>query len=237
MELRPVPNEEWQEQYNKLMQDGYLSKKYNRERRIADHKKYMNNCTPEIKRCTGKLIFEIGPAMGEFLELCRDYGHNVFGIDAVIDDNEMGDAYAQMSKLMTDRQQLDVIYTGFDRYLKMDIEYRQGILQNYSVFYINMRGCIEQCFKKYMLGPPHKETKDCSKLAWHITPELWEMFEIMFKEFSRILEDGGYIYCWANGSKNNPEYDNLMLETLKKFPEFQLYKKVGKLQHKIRKVL
>jgi len=237
MKLNPIPNEEWEKKYKLLMLDPYLAKKYNREKRLKDHRKYMNNCTPEIMRCTGKSILEIGPGMGEYLELCRDYGHNAFGIDAVITDNEMGSEYAQMSKLMTERQGLNVLYTGFDRYLKMNIEYRQGVIPNMSVFYINMRGCIEQCFKEYMTGPPHKETKDCSKLSWHITPELWEMFELMFAEFDRILVDGGYVYCWANGSANNPEYDNLWLVTLKKFPQFQLFKKVGKLQHKIRKVL
>ena len=175
--------------------------------------------------------------MGEFLELCREYGYNVFGIDAVVTDNEMGDEYAQMSKLMTERQEIDVLYTGFDRYLLMDIEYRQGIITNGSIFYISIRGAIEQVFKEYMDGPPHRETKDCSKLKWRICPELWEMWDLMLTEFSRILEDGGYLYCWANGSKNNPDYDNLWLETLKKHPELQLYKKTGKLQHKLRKVL
>lgn len=237
MKLYPVPNEEWQKKYNLLMLDPYLSKKYNRERRISDHKKYMNNCTPEIKHCTGKNVLEVGPGMGEWLELCRDYGHNVMGIDAVIDDNEMGNEYAQMSKLMTDRQELNVLYTGFDRFLLMDIEYRQGIIPNMSIFYINMRGCVEQCFKDCMTGPPHKQTKDCSQLAWKVTQETWDMFDLMFFEFDRILEDGGYIYIWANGSANNPVYDNFILETLKKFPQFQLYKKTGKLQHKIRKVL
>lgn len=237
MKLYPVPNEDWQKKYNLLMLDSYLSKKYNRERRISDHKKYINNCTPEIKRCTGKNVFEIGCAMGEWLELCRDYGHNVIGIDAVVTDNEMGNEYAQMSKLMTERQELNVLYTGFDRFLLMDIEYRQGIITDGSIFYISIRGAIEQIFKEYMHGPPHRQTKDCSQLKWDITPKLWEVFELMFKEFDRILEDGGYIYIWANGSKNNPEYDNLILETLKKFPQFQLYKKEGKLRHKIRKVL
>jgi len=236
MELKPIPNPEWQKKYNLLMLDPYLNRKYNREKRIKDHRKYMGNCTPELKNCTGKNVLEIGPAMGEWLEICREFGHNVFGIDAVVTDNEMGDEYAQMSKLMTERQEIDVLYTGFDRYLLMDLEYRQGIIPNGSIFYINLRGCIEQVFKDYMTGPPHKQTKDCSQLAWKDTPETWEMFERMFTEFDRMLEDGGYIYIWANGSKNNPTYDNYILETLKKFPQLQLFKKVGKVQHKIRKM-
>lgn len=237
MKLNPVPNPEWQAQYDKLMQDPYLAKKYNRERRISDHKKYINNCTPEIKRCTGKNVLEIGPAMGEWLELCREYGHNVFGIDAVVTDNEMGNEYAQMSKLMTERQGIQVLYIGFDQYLQMDLEYRQGVIPNFTVFYINLRGCIEQVFKQHMTGPPHKQTKDCSQLAWNETRETWDAFYSMFEEFDRILEDGGYIYSWANGSKNNPVYDNYMLETIKKFPNLHLFKKVGKLQHKIRRMM
>ena len=88
-----------------------------------------------------------------------------------------------------------------------------------------------------MTGTPHRLTKKASGLAWKIEQHTWDMFYKMFEEFNRILEDGGYIYIWANGSKNNPEYDNLILETLKKFPELQLFKKIGKTRHKIRKVL
>jgi hypothetical protein len=99
-----------------------------------------------------------------------------------------------------------------------------------------MQGSIEQCFKDYMEGPPHKITKDASQLRWKVEKRTWDIFYKMFAEFDRILEDGGYLVIWANGSKNNTAYDNFILETAKKFPAFKLFKKSGKRFHKFRKL-
>jgi len=239
LELKEIPYNGWEEKYKELMKDKYLSCKYNRERRLKDHVKYINECTPEIKHCTGKTVLEIGCGMGEWLELCREYGHKGMGIEAELADCEMGNEYAKMIKLMAERQELDIKFVDFEKCLSSrDYADATGAeMKDSSVFYINMRGCIEQCFKRHMIGPPHKETKDCSKLAWAITPALWDLFYKMFEEFNRILEDGGYLYIWANGSKNDPEYDNLILQTLKKFPTLHLFQKKGKLRHKICKRL
>ena len=227
--LYPGPGIQWQQKYDKLMKDRYLSKKYNRTRRIQDKKEIIHKVTPEITHRTGKKILDIGPGPGEFLEWCRQYGHTVKGIDAKITDCEMGNEYIQLSKLMTERQQLDVEYCGF-----MDFLAREHTAGEY--FYIVMQGSIEQCFKEHLKGPPHRETKKSSGLKWMMTPELEADFTRMFEVFDTLLEDGGYIFIWANGSKNNPDYDDLVLRTLEKFPDLQLFKKAGKLQHKIRKM-
>lgn len=228
MKLYEYPRVGWQEEFAKLMQDPYLSKKYNRERRIKDNRKYMGAKTPELKHAKNKRVLDIGPGPGEWLEICREFGHQVWGVDAPLSDCEMGDEYIRLSKLMTERQKLSVDYCGLQAWLKKQIG--KG-----KFFYINCRGAIEQCFKDHQAGVPHKVTKNCSGLKWVITQELWDKFEKMFKKFSYILEDGGYIVIHANGSKNNPDYDNLVLETLKKFPELHLMKKEGKLFHKIQK--
>ena len=95
-----------------------------------------------------------------------------------------------------------------------------------------MRGCIEQCFKDHMTGTPHRKTKKASGLRWNTDQATWDMFYTMFEEFNRILVDGGYLVIHANGSKNNAEYDNFILETAKKFPAFKLFKKIKKTFHK-----
>lgn len=231
--LNPVPSAEWQAKYDELMKDPYLSKKYNRNKRIKDHKEYIKKCTPEITRCIGRTVLEIGPGMGEWLELCSMYGHDGIGIESELNESEMGNEYSQMIKLMAERQNLNINFVGFVNYLYSEDKF----IEPGSIFYINIRGSIEQCFKDYMTGIPHKITKNAHGLKWNITTELWDLWDKMVAEFDRILEVGGFIYCWANGSQNNPEYDNLWLETLKKYPKLKLFKKEGKLQHKIRKVL
>jgi len=231
LELKPIPSNTWQAQYNVLMQDKYLSKKYNRKRRIKDKRKFMGEMTPELKHCTDKIVLDIGPGMGEYLEICREFGHKVYGIDAEIDDCEMGNEYIKMSKLMIDRQKIAVKYIGFDRYLDGAPAYH---FLDGSVFYIVMQGSIEQCFKDYMTGPPHRKTKKASGLKWKTDKPTWDIFYKMFEEFDRILVDGGYIVIWANGSKNNVEYDDMILRTAKKFPAFKLFKKIKKTFHKFR---
>jgi len=228
MQLHEYPREGWRKDFDGLMKDPYLSKKYNRERRIKDHRKYMGAFTPELKHVKGKKILDIGCAMGEYLEICREFGHEIQGVDAPLEDCEMGNEYIRLSKLMTERQHIPVDYCGLQAWLNK--AHAAG-----EYFYINMRGCIEQCFYEHQSGTPHRVTHNAGGLKWIITKELQDKFELMFKMFSHILEDGGRIAIWANGSKNNPEYDNLILETLKKFPELHLVKKIGKLQHKIQK--
>ena len=239
MELKKIPYQSWQAKYDSLMRDPYLSKKYNRTKRIKDKRKYMTTMTPEIKVARGqdKLILDVGPGPGEWLEICREFGHRVIGIDAVLSDCEMGNEYILLSKLMTERQKIEAYYIGFDRYLQMNIEYKKNMLANESVFYINFQGSIEQCFKDYMSGTPHRVTKNAAGLTWVVDKNLKDIFHKMFAEFDRILEDGGYIFIWANGSANNAAYNKLIHETLDKFPYLELYANPNKRIHKIRKVL
>ena len=240
LELKPVPYEGWQKKYNALMQDKYLSKKYNRNKRIKEKRAYMGKITPELKHCKGKLVLDIGCGMGEYLEIVRDLGHRGIGIDAKLNDCEMGNEYIKMAQLMRDRQDLPIFYMGFDNWLQSaDRDQRTDfpIIMPNSVYYINSQGSIEQCLKDYMEGPPHLLTKDASQLKWKIEERTWDIFYKMFQEFDRILEDGGYVVIWGNGAKNVESYDNLILETAKKFPAFKLFKKDGKRFHKFKKVV
>lgn len=230
MKLKPVPNKTWQQKYDKLMTDPYLSKKYLRERRLKDKQKYINELCPEVKRLKDKLIIDIGPGPGEFLELCREYGHKVLGIDAKLKDSEMGDEYIQMSKLMTTRQKIDVMYCGLVDF----IETKSAEIKDDSVLLINSQGSIEQSFAQYMEGPRHRETKNASLLSWVITEELTALFDKMFVEFARMLNISGSVLIWANGAKNSPQYDNMILNSAAKCGLKLVYKK-GKTLHKFRK--
>ena len=235
-EKYPSPGEWWDKEYAEVMKDSFLKKKYNRERRIADKKKYIDENCAEIKAVKGKVVLDIGPGPGEFLEWCRYYGHRVIGIDSKLDGGEMGDHYVRLSKLMCDRQKLGVVYCGFEDYLNGQTTTPAQIIQNGSVFWINLQGSLEQCLRDYLDGPPHRQHHQASKLSWRVDdPATWDIFMRMFTEFARILEPGGWILIHGNGSANNSVYDNYILETLKKIPELKLMKKKQKTWHKIRK--
>lgn len=229
MELYPIPRANWQQEYDKLMQDNYLKHKYNRNRRIKDLRKFMGSCTPELKHCTKKRVFEIGPAFSEYLEICREKGHYVSGVDAPIEDCDMGDEYIRLSRLMTERQKIKVAYIGLQAWVDKE-EHAEN-----EFFYIVSRGAINQCYKEHLLGPSHKITKKSNLQSWDMSEALWKKFEKLFYVINHVLEDGGYFYCWANGSANDPMYDHLVLRTLEKYPSLHLMKKIGKLQHKMQK--
>ncbi len=228
MELKKVPNVAWQKKYDKLMTDKYLAAKYNRKRRIKEKRKYITEFCPEIKRVKGKWILDIGPGPGEFLEICREFGHNVFGIDAPINNSEMGDAYIQLSQLMAQRQKVEVHYKGLEWFL--DLKHTS----DKKMFLINSQGSIEQALAKYMSGPRHRKTKDSSQLSWIIDDKLKKIFNKMFSEFHRILEPGGFVLIYGNGAKNVEAYDKLVTETAKRHG-FKLYLKKSHRCHKWRK--
>jgi len=231
-EKRPAPSPEWEKEYHELMKDPYLKKKYNRERRIADKKKYIDTDTAEVKAATGKRVLDIGPGPGEWLEWCRAYGHIPYGIDAVVEIGEMGYEYTRLSQMMAERQELDILYNG----LMVNIADGFSMFEDKSIYFINSQGALAQCFADHMIGPPHRETKDSGQLSWDINEVLIGLFKMMFDGFNRILEPGGYIFIWINGSKNDHEYDRLLRGTLDKIPSLRLIKKKGNRWHKIQKV-
>lgn len=249
-EKYPSPGPEWEAEFKEVMKDSFLKKKYNREQRIAAKKKYIDENCAEIKAVKGKTVLDIGPGPGEFLEWCRHYGHKVMGIDGKETGSEMGDHYLKLSILMTKRQKINVAYCGFEEYLKekecgipcVTVEskgYAEFVnIPSESAFWINLQGSLEQCLRDYLDGSPHRQHHTASRLLWKVDdPATWDVFYKMFTEFARILEPGGYVLIWGNGSANNPIYDNYVLETLKKIPALKLLKKKGKTFHKIRKVV
>ena len=229
--LNPVPSPEWQAEYDQLMKDPYLKKKYNREKRVAGKKEYIDNNTAEIKAVTAKNILDIGPGPGEWLEWCKYYGHYAYGIDAVVETGEMGYEYTRLSQMMTDRQKLNIKYDGLINHIIGGFDF-----ENNSVYFINSQGSIEQAFAKYMDGPPHRETKKSGGLKWRTEDvDFKDMFIRMFEGFERILEPGGYIFIWGNGSKNDHEYDKLIKDTLKQIPNLKLIKQKSNRWHKFQK--
>src|SRR5690606_26418783 len=77
VQLNPPPSAEWQYAAATLLDDPWLARKVDRERRLKEHRAYMERYCAELD---GKgLVIDIGPGPGEFLELCRAKGHDILG--------------------------------------------------------------------------------------------------------------------------------------------------------------
>ncbi len=231
--LNPIPSKTWEDEYNILLKDKYLSQKYNRERRLKDKEEYISKFLPEISKNGFGNILDLGTGMGEFLEILRLYGYNVSGIDAKLNDCEMGDEYIRLSKLMTERQNLNVKYIGFENIL---LTGQLPYPSNYFTV-INSQGSIEQIFKNHLKGISHKVHKDSKLLEWVIDEKTIKSFKLFFSECHRILNKNGIILIYANGSKDDKKYHKLILDTCSNVLGLKLIYTKSYRIHKFRKIV
>jgi len=197
-----VPGNDWQGRYDDLMLDPYIRKKCNRERRLKEKFKYIDRFLPEVIKKPG-LVLDIGPGPGEFLEICRYYGNDVIGVDAKMDDCDMGVNYIQYSNLMAIRQNLDIAYTG------NPIEFMKSCA---PFDFINAQGSIIMMFIDCVEGGEKlKEHKDTRLVKWKETPDTKLTFRLFLESCMRSLYGGGQVLLYANGCGNTPWYNDAML--------------------------
>ena len=234
LKLFKIENTADHQQLCRLLDDDYIAQKCNRERRIPEQLLYIETFARELLEdvSTDSWIVDIGPGPGEFLEVCRFLGYRTKGYDASLEDCEMGDKYVLFSSLMANRQKLDIEYIGFENLIS------SLPFEDSSVTLINSRGSIEQVFKKYLKGVPHRVHKQSSYLCWQINEELKNTFFIFLKEIERILKPGGIFLIFGNGAMNSPEYDKMLQKLILDTPGLILEKEFSyeNRLHKIRKV-
>ena len=229
----PVDDPEWEEKFNSLMKDEYLSRKYNREKRIKDHIDYLNNLCPELFQNgphRSLNVVDIGPGPGELMEIARALGYNSIGFDAKLDDCEMGVPYIKLSKLLVDRQKLDVRYCGFENVLS------ELPVENNSTILINSRGSIEQVFKKHLTGVPHKQHHNARQLTWSLSTGMINDFTCLFTEAARILVSGGFFIIHGNGATNIDDYHKMILRIVDDIEELVCDASDNQTLHRIRKI-
>lgn len=232
LQLLPIPSPEWQKKFTDLMQDEYLSRKYNRDRRIRDHYQYLRDLCPTIfdaqDACNLKVV-DIGPGPGELLEIARDLGYKAVGYDAKLEDCEMGVPYIALSAMMAERQQLNIEYCGFETILpNLPIE-------DASTFLINSRGSIEQVFKGHLLGVPHREHHDARRMTWSMSAEMLGDFKNLFSEAARILVPGGYFLIHGNGATNIDDYHRMIVQIVEQNPVLVCDGTDNQTLHRVRK--
>ena len=222
--LYQSPGDFWEKEFKRVMEDSFIQKKYNRERRINDKVEYIDKFIPEIKEKHG-IVLDIGPGPGEFLEVCRHYGNEVEGIDASIGNSLMGNPYLTLSKLMTLRQHLKIAYSDFLVKLSSGFDYKDN-----SLICINSQGSIEQAFNIFMKGtnPPHE-------WSWVEGAPVQRGFYNLMDEASRVLMPGGIVFIYANGSGNDAYYDDMIKRSVKQAKGLEIAHTDNKHIHKIKK--
>jgi hypothetical protein len=227
IDLLPIERPGWEADYNRLMMIPYVKSKCDRKRRLREKRIHIADLCHHLQSQEPGLVIDIGPGPGEFLEVCRSMGHKVIAVDAPTGEGGMGDDYVELSALMLERQQIQTWRTGLmgfcrtywgedDAILKtpggvVSMPNVRDQLQG-SAVHINLQGSVEQCFAKFMAGPPHHIHKDCKQLFWDISVALIAEWRHMFYTFSDLLRPDGHILIYANGAKNTGEYETSIAE-------------------------
>lgn len=225
---------QWEARRDLLVRgDDWLQRKTDRLRRLGEISEYVKTNCPEIMKTPKGLVVDIGPGPGEFLEIARHYGHEVFGVDAETGTGGMGNKYLDLSRLMTERQRVNVEYCGFEFWLTNifthgTYEWRELAS---SCVLINSRGSIEQSMSAHMEGIPHHVHHDCKQLAWKDSGETRDAFGGMFAKFKRLVKPGGHVLIHANGSANDKFYDEVVCESAER-NAFKLVGGAGLTLHK-----
>lgn len=181
-----------------LMADPWLHEKLRRDRRLREHGDYLERLVPWIADVEPGLVIDIGPGGGELLEICRELGHEVIGIDAVSGSGGMGAAYLEASQLLTKARGLQVNYCGIWCHAKTGVVFGKK-----GAVLINSRGSLEQVFSDYMDGPPHDEHHKASQMTWRLGDKMTVTAMRRLMDWAAFqLRPGGVFLCHLNGSTN-----------------------------------
>jgi len=210
------PGPAWEDEAVRLLEDRFVRTKCNRERRLREKFDYIEQYCREIKKFKGRVL-DLGPGPGEFLELCRHYGHSVLGIDAGFKDyGGMGMNYLEYSKLMTDRQKIPVFYTGLDNLLEQGaLPFRDG-----SFDFINSQGSITCIFNRFIRTNAFKAeltlSEQVESFSWEENSQLRDILRHFILEMYRLLSSGRHLLIFESrtiGDQNAAKYDAIMSKT------------------------
>lgn len=210
-DLKPATRE-WRDAYFALLnQEPWLRNKLDRPRRLRELNKYMDRTAPELLAASqfGRfgLVVDVGPGPGDYLEIAREHGWEVLGVESSHGAGGMGDQYLAACRMMLDRQEVPCIFDGLMGFL-----FQLDSLSIVGVRIINMRGSIEQCFSDFMVGTPHHVHRKANQLSWRIDERLRCALKLMLVSFRDSLCLKGSLVIHANGARNSAEWADIMRE-------------------------
>ena len=211
--LHPIEDTTWIYSYNTLLEDPFIQKKYNRDKRIQDKIEYIDILSYEVKN--PGFVIDLGPGPGEFLELCRHYGNKIEGIDSSLSENLMGFEYLELSRLMAKRQGIPVRYIGFENLLSSTLPWKDG-----EVSFINSQGSIEQIFSKHIKG--NMVNRNYSNVFWTFDENMLLDLYTLFGEVRRVLKKGAIFLVVGNGTGNTDKYYLLINAQFERLLVFQI---------------
>ncbi len=187
-----------QDQLDVLLQDPYLSKKYNRLDRVKEKIDYAERITPEVLM-GGLSVVDIGPGPGEYLEWCRYFGNEILGVDSA-SENAMGSEYEVLSRLCHKYQEIPMDYTGLDGFIN-------GNLSGFNL--INLQGSLEMAMEPCLIGEDFHKHHRVQNMVLDLDLGEAYLYKV-FNSFAAKLKDQGRVVLYCNSVKNQNEYADLI---------------------------
>jgi len=183
---------------DELLEDDWLRKKTNRNRRVTELNAYVAKYLPELEDRKLGGFLDIGPGPGELIELAMSKQMDAYGWDAETPEGGMGDAYLEFSRLSHKLRDLDVTYCN--DFSPIEVRFRNAL----SV--INLRGSIEQVLSSCLNGEPHDKHQNCNLMTWDMKRGR-DGLKKFLKCMRASLLDNGILMIAGNGAKNTDWYD------------------------------
>lgn len=211
----------------------WARQKLDMPRRRRELEAYIDRWLPELRTMEPGLVIDVGCGPCDFLELCREMGHEVVGVDAASGDCGMGDAYLDLCEAECRKRNVTVCREGWHWFSDRG---------NYdgTVAVLNFRGSIEQCYAHLMVGPSHSLHHDCRELDWDTDhaiklPARRPILSDVFVVADLWLRNGGLLMIRANGTKSTDGWYDKTMRRLALLFKFELIDQDGLLAHKWRK--
>lgn len=206
--------------------EGWARRKLDMPRRRRELTAYVDRWLQELRDIEPGLVVDVGCGPGDFLAICREFGHQVLGIDAPNGRGGMGDFYLALCREERKRLGVEVDESGLQEGFPRLFNEHNG-----TVACINARGSIEQAGADCMLGDPHHFHHDCRKLEWN--RQTGESFLRTFIGMSAgMLRPGGILLIAANGSRNGDDWYDRTVRTWGQSHGLRLVEFSGPLTHK-----
>jgi cyclopropane fatty-acyl-phospholipid synthase-like methyltransferase len=173
----------------------------------------------EIKGGSEKSVLDIGCGCGDLLDICREYGHSIQGVDCHSGDSPMGAAYAHRCVEYLEENRIPWVQSLDDLSGPFDI--------------IHCRGAIEQIGEHAMHGPPHSEHHNAKLLNW--TADAIPFLREFIYNCSELLRFGGILLIAANGTGETDSWYDEIVRRSGDESGLELVAHEGLLLHKWRK--